>query len=140
MSFTASGTARADRTSVASGTAVATDHSVASGSSRADDHSVASGRALALRGSVASGCSTAIDGSTASGACAPGGAGRLVVTAKPGAGTGAGAGTATGRAASGQLARTGTDVDGLAAAAVLSTALGGVFLALGRRRSPKAVD
>ena len=43
-------------------------------------------------------------------------------------------------AASGQLARTGADVDTMAAAAGLSTALGGVFLALGRRRRPSAID
>jgi hypothetical protein len=34
------------------------------------------------------------------------------------------------------LARTGADLDGLGAVAFASTALGGVFLALGRRRKP----
>jgi LPXTG-motif cell wall-anchored protein len=57
----------------------------------------------------------------------------------PPAGGGAGGGastTAAGGAASGQLARTGADLDAMALAAAATTALGGVFLALGRRRRP----
>ncbi|HET7718527.1 MAG TPA: hypothetical protein VFK43_01080, partial [Acidimicrobiales bacterium] len=93
----------------------------------AEDHSVASGDAVARRGSVASGCSTAIDGSTASGACAPVPPAR--VTPGP-------AGTAARTATTGQLARTGADLDALAASAAASVVMGGVFLALGRRRKP----
>jgi LPXTG-motif cell wall-anchored protein len=55
-------------------------------------------------------------------------------------GAGGGAGTAAGSAASGQLARTGADTGSLAAAAGLTTVLGGVFLALGRRRKPQHAD
>ena len=105
-----------------------------------------SGGALASNDSVASGCSTAIDDSTASGAdCVPL---RVVTTVPPGTPGGGGAATTGGGAATtaaaraattAQLARTGSDLDGLAAAAGLSTALGGVFLALGRRRKPTAL-
>ena len=119
-----------------SGGARATNHSVASGRALADDHSTASGDAVARRGSVASGCSTAVDDSTASGAdCAPV---RVTTVVTPGPG-GPGTGTAAGSAASGQLARTGADLDGLAASAAASLIMGGVFLALGRRRKPTAV-
>ena len=54
-----------------SGTALADRTSVASGSAKAFDGSVASGNAVAKGGSVASGCSVAIDKSTASGADCP---------------------------------------------------------------------
>ena len=105
---------------------------MASGRALADDHSTASGDAVARRGSVASGCSTAIDDSTASGAlCAPVPPAR--VTPGPG-----GAGPAAGRATTGQLARTGADLDALAASGALAGLMGGVFLALGRRRKPVA--
>jgi LPXTG-motif cell wall-anchored protein len=60
------------------------------------------------------------------------------VTVVPGSG-GAGGGTAAGSAASGQLARTGADTAGQTATAVASLALGGVFLALGRRRRSQLV-
>ena len=117
-----------------SGGARATNNSVASGSGLADDNSVSSGSAVARRGSVASGCATAIDDSTASGAnCAP-----VTTVVTPGPGGGAG-GTAAGGAASGQLARTGADLDALAASAAASVVMGGVFLALGRRRKPAGV-
>jgi hypothetical protein len=98
---------------------------------------VASGDAVARDGSVASGCSTAIDDSTASGGpCAPATAPRPPTAGVPGGG-GTGTGTTAARAATtGQLARTGAGVEGLGAMAVASTALGGVFLALGRRRKP----
>jgi hypothetical protein len=87
---------------------------------------------VARRGSVASGCATAVDDATASGAnCVP----TTIVTP----GGGGGGGTAAGGAGTGTLARTGGDLDGLAAVAVASTALGGVFLALGRRRRPLGV-
>jgi hypothetical protein len=132
-SFTSSGTAVSDNTSVASGSGRATNDSVASGRGIADRDSVASGDAVARNGSVASGCSTAIDDSTASGAdCAPV---RVVTVATPG-GTTPGAGTAARTATTGQLARTGADLDALAASAAASVVMGGVFLALGRRRKP----
>jgi hypothetical protein len=94
---------------------------------------------VARNGSVASGCSTAIDDSTASGGvCAPTPAAR-VTTPTPTATVPGGGGattTAARSATTGQLARTGADLDGMTAVAIASTALGGVFLALGRRRRP----
>jgi len=82
---------------------------------------------------VASGCATALNASTASGApCPPVGA--LVVV--PGTGTTGGGGTAAGGAAVATLARTGADLDAMGAAAAASLVMGGVFLALGRRRKP----
>jgi LPXTG-motif cell wall-anchored protein len=83
-----------------------------------------------------------VGASTASGACAP----AAIVAAKapsavPAAGvTAAKAGTAAAAAAGGQLARTGTDARDLATAAGLSMAMGGVFLALGRRRKAVPAD
>ena len=101
------------------------------GPAGAQTTSQTSGGALATNGSVASGCATAVDDSTASGAnCAP------VSLAVPPGGGGAGGGSAAGGASTGQLARTGTDLDAMALAAAATTALGGVFLALGRRRKP----
>jgi hypothetical protein len=86
---------------------------------------------------VASGCATAVDDSTASGACAP--TARRAspdteATKRRGATTTAGARGA----ATATLARTGADVGDLGASAVAATALGGVFLALGRRRQARA--
>ena len=131
-----SGGALATNDSVASGTCVATNDSVCSGSGSARNDSTSSGEAVAIDGSVASGCSTAIDDSTASGAdCAPV---RVTTAVTPGPG-GGGAGTAARTATTGQLARTGADLDALAASAAASVVMGGVFLALGRRRKPAAV-
>jgi hypothetical protein len=130
---TVSGGARATNDSVASGTCVATNDSVCSGSGSARNDSTSSGDAVAVDGSVASGCSTAVDDSTASGAdCAPV---RVTTVVPPGAPGGTAARTAT----TGQLARTGADLDALAASAAASVVMGGVFLALGRRRKPAGV-
>ncbi len=109
---------------------------MASGRGIADRDSVASGDAVARDGSVASGCSTAIDDSTASGGpCAPATPPRVTppTTTPPGTTT---PGSAARTATTGQLARTGGELDGLTTVAFASTALGGVFLALGRRRKP----
>ena len=121
LSFTSSGGAHSDETSVASGDAHATNESVASGWSTADLYSTASGHGVASNGSVASGCSTAADLSTASGDCEPGTHGK-----------GAKGGTHDGAGGPATLARTGLDAGTMAVAAGASSGLGGLLLALGR--------
>ena len=89
------------------------------------------------RTSSASGCSTALVASTASGACAPTAAARVTTVVPVTAGAarpGSAAATAGGAAT---LARTGADTRGLATTGALSGVLGGVLLALGRRRKPR---